>query len=315
LFVLSVLLSPFVFSRLNFGVLILFVLALVGNEFTAYHLRTSAGLIDVDTEYSRVVIFNSEDPSTGRPIRVLSTDPYSAQSAIFLDGGDDLVHEYTKFYHLVSHFRPDHRDALMIGGAGFSFPREHLKVYSDAEITVVEIDPQMEDLAREHFKLPNDPRLRIVHQDGRIYLNTARANRFDAVFVDAFGSLLTVPFHLTTVEAVQAIERTLRTDGVVIVNIGSAIAGSRAGFLHAELATYRSVFPEVRVFKVRPERGDDETQNLMIVARKSSEATDGSADENDIQRMLAAEIEVPPTGARPLTDDHAPVERFSAFAY
>ncbi|HSI87604.1 MAG TPA: fused MFS/spermidine synthase [Pyrinomonadaceae bacterium] len=315
LFVLSVLLTPFVFSRLNFGVLILFVLAMAGNEFTAYQLRTSAGMIDADTEYSRVRIFQTEDRTTGRPIRVLSTDPYSAQSATFLDGGDELVLEYTKFYHLVSHFRPGHRDALMIGGAGFSFPREHLRTYPDAEITVVEIDPQMAEFAREYFDLPHDPRLRIVHQDGRIYLNSAAPEMFDAVLVDAFGSLLTVPIHLTTVEAVQAMERTLRPNGVVILNIGSAITGSRSGFLQAELATYRRVFPEVRVFKVRPERGNDEIQNLIVVARKETETPAGPVDENDVPRMLATEIDVPPSDAVPLTDDHAPVERFSAFAY
>src|SRR5690606_34477778 len=146
---------------------------------------------------------------------------------------------------LVRHFRPGHRDALMIGGAGFSLPRDHLRKYPDASITVVEIDPAMERLAREHFRLPIDPRLNIVHQDGRIFLNSAEPEQYDAVFIDAFGSLLSVPFHLTTVEAVRGVERILRPGGVAILNMGSAVSGDRAAFLNAELATYRSIFPEV----------------------------------------------------------------------
>ena len=315
LFVLAVLLAPFVFSRLNFGVLILFVLAVAGNEATTQMLRSSAGLIDLDTEYSRVRIFETTDRATGRPIRVLSTDPYSAQSAMFLDGEDGLVLEYTKFYHLVRHFRPGHRDALMIGGAGFSFPRDHLREYPDARITVVEIDPAMERLARKHFRLPEDPRLKIVHQDGRIFLNTAEPEQYDAVFIDAFGSLLSVPFHLTTVEAVRGVERVLRPGGVAILNMGSAVTGDRAAFLNAELATYRSIFPEVRVFKVRPERPDDEIQNVMIVARKAAGTPRNAETDEELDRLLASEISPPSVDARLLTDDLAPVERFSAFAY
>ena len=311
LFVLAVLLTPFVFSRMNFGVLILFVLAVAGNEATAYMLRSSTGLIDLDTEYSRIRIFETTDRATGRPIRVLSTDPYSAQSAMFLGGDDGLVLEYTKFYH----FRPGHRNALMIGGAGFSFPRDHLHIYPDAEITVVEIDPEMSRLAREHFRLPDDPRLRIVNEDGRIFLNNAAADIYDAVFIDAFGSLLSVPFHLTTLEAVRGVERVLQPGGVVIINIGSAVAGTRASFLNAELITYRSVFSEVRVFKVRPERPDDEIQNLMIVARKGTPDVSAAAPDPELERLLATEIAPPDSNARPLTDDLAPVESFSAFAY
>jgi hypothetical protein len=120
---------------------------------------------------------------------------------------------------------------------------------------------------------------------------------------------------LTTLEAVRAMERTLRPGGVVILNIGSAITGGRSGFLHAEMATYREVFPEVRVFKVRPERDDSEIQNLIIVARKGAEPRGAPVNDEELSRMLATEIEVAPSIAKPLTDDHAPVERFSAFAY
>src|SRR5690349_18847805 len=105
-------------------------------------------MIDVDTEYTRVQIFRANDPSTERPIRALSFDPYSTQSAMFLDGrSDELVFEYTKFYHLLRAANPGFRRTLMIGGAGYSFPKSYLAEYPNAELEVVEIDPGMTRIA------------------------------------------------------------------------------------------------------------------------------------------------------------------------
>ena len=70
---------------------------------------------------------------------------------------------------------------------------------------VVEIDPQMTEIARRFFRLEENPHLKIIHEDGRVFLNRAEASKYDAVLMDAFGSLFSVPFQLTTVEAVREI--------------------------------------------------------------------------------------------------------------
>ncbi|MBK7706237.1 MAG: hypothetical protein IPJ30_10760 [Acidobacteria bacterium] len=54
-------------------------------------------------------------------------------------------------------------------------------------------------------------------------------------------------------EAAVEVRRVLKPDGVVIFNIGGALTGDGSRFFRAELATYREVFPDVQVFKVRPE--------------------------------------------------------------
>ena len=41
----------------------------------------------------------------------------------------------------------------MIGGAGYSFPKEYLRTYPTHDIDVVEIDPQMTEIARRFFDL------------------------------------------------------------------------------------------------------------------------------------------------------------------
>jgi spermidine synthase len=312
LFLLSFLLVPFTLTRNRVSILALFCLAVVGNELIAYYSRAAFGLFDFDTEYSRIRIFETRNAGDGRPMRAMSTDPYSVQSAIFLDG-EDLALEYTKFYHLVDAFNSGHRRSLMIGGAGFSFPQDYLRRYPGTTIDVVEIDPQVTSLARRFFRLEDDPRMRIFHEDGRVFLNNA-SGPYDAVFVDAFGSLLTIPFHLTTIETVRQIDRVLDPQGVVILNLGSAIKGPRDRFLKAELATYRAVFTNVAVFKVRPERPDDDTQNLIIVASRSNSLRPHTEAAGDHSALLKKRLDT--TGidsVTPLTDDLAPVESYLSF--
>ena len=314
LFALSLLLVPFSFSRKYVSAVLLLVLGIAASELWRFALWNAHEMIDLDTEYSRVQIFRATDPSTDRPIRALSFDPYTTQSAMFLDG-DELVFEYTKFYHLIRAANPDFQKTLMIGGAGYSFPKSYLSAYPNAELDVVEIDPGLTRIAREHFRLTDDPRLRLHHEDGRVFLNNSETARYDAVLMDAFGSLFSIPFHLTTIEAVRNIDRVLTPDGVAIFNVGSALTGPASSFLQAEFRTYREVFPYVHLFKVRPERPDTDLQNLIVLACKRPCLPAAETGDQLIDSFLTRRYEPSfPTDRPILTDDLAPVERYSSIA-
>ncbi len=311
---LSLILAPFALTKANLTILILFVFGISATELQGWFLFKMNDLRDIDTEYNRVQIFTTTDETGGRKVRALAIDPYFIQSKMYLDS-DELASEYAKYYHLVRHFKPDFQTTLLIGGAGYSFPKDYLKTYPDKQIETVEIDPQMTEIAKKYFNLQENPNLRIVHEDGRIFLNRARENKYDAVFLDAFGSLFSVPFHLTTIEAVAEINRVLKTDGVVIFNVGGAIKGKAAGFLNAELATYKQIFPQVLLFKVRPERPDEDVQNLIIVALKSKNTINLTSSEAEISRLLENIYNQPIMLKTPiLTDELAPVEYYNSFA-
>ncbi len=311
---LSVLLAPFAFSKTNLTVLIMFVFGITATELQSYLLLRANDLHDIDTEYSRVQVFTMTDDATGRRVRALAFDPHFIQSKMFLDS-DEIASEYLKYYHLVRHFKPDFQSTLLIGGAGYSFPKDFLKKYPGKQIETVEIDPQMTEIAREYFNLQENPNLKIVHEDGRIFLNRADSAKYDTVFLDAFGSLFTVPFHLTTVEAVREISRVLKDDGIVIFNAGGALKGSASRFINAELATYRQVFPHVLVFKVRPEHADEDVQNLIIIASKSPTPLNVESSDAEIAAILK-NLYTAPLELREniLTDDLAPVEFYNSFA-
>ncbi len=67
------------------------------------------------------------------------------------------------------------------------------------------------------------------------------------------------------------------------------------------------------MFKVRNEYGDEELQNLMIVARKSDGEILKIADPQ-VAAMLGNEYSVPVGDIPPLTDDLAPVEYYNSYA-
>jgi spermidine synthase len=311
---LSILLAPFALTRLNVVILVLFVFGVAITELKFYFLRQTMDLHDIDTEYSRVQVFKTTEKRTGKPIRALATDPYFIQSAMFLDS-DELALSYADYYHLVKHFKPDLQKTLLIGGAGYTFPRDYLKKYPGAEIEVVEIDPGMTEIARRFFELKDDPRMKIAHEDGRIFLNNSEPAKYDALLMDAFGSLFSVPHHLTTVEAVEQISHVLKDDGVVIFNLGGAISGRGSGFLQAELETYKKVFPRVYLFKVNSDYTNEQFQNLIIVALKEKNAASLQSGDEKTQNLLSHLYDKPISSERGiLTDDLAPVEYYNSFA-
>ena len=313
LIALSILLVPFALKPFNLMVLIMFVCAVGVNEFRAFYLFQTKELRDIDTEYSRVQIFQTTD-NHGKPIRALAIDPYFVQSGIFLDS-DELVFDYAKYYHLIRHFKPDFNETLMIGGAGYSFPKDYLKTYKTAKMDVVEIDPQMTEIAKKYFRLAENPRLNIIHQDGRIFLNQSESNKYDAILMDAFGSLFSVPFQLTTIEAVEQINRALKSDGIVIFNLGGAIGGDASRFLNAELKTYQQIFPQVYLFKVNADYTDTQLQNLIIVACKTQNPALLKTDDTEISYLLEHFYDKHiQTNIEILTDDLAPVEYYNSFA-
>ena len=95
------------------------------------------------------------------------------------------------------------------------------------QIDVVEIDPQVEIVARLHFKLPNDPqRLRIAIDDGARFMLSGDS-QYDCILVDGFdhtgspGPLDTLPFY-------QACRARLSDAGLLAVNLLSRRRGFNA---------------------------------------------------------------------------------------
>jgi spermidine synthase len=272
------------------------------------YLFEKNGLVDVDTAYNRVWIFDDYNQETSQPIRtLLINNDYS--SAMFLNKSG-LVYEYTKYYYLAKHFNPGFKKTLMLGGAGYSYPKDFLLKFPQASMDVAEIDPKLTELAKKYFKLEENPRLAIYHQDGRVYLNRT-SEKYDVIFGDAFSSFNSLPYQLTTQEAVQKSYDILNNNGIVILNIISAIESEKGQFLRAEYATYKKIFPQVYLFPVSYPDNGEKVQNIMLVALKSKEEPSFN-DSNPIfngylQHLWKKPV---PSDMPILTDDWAPVDYY-----
>lgn len=306
----SVIASPRQILRVRYGALLLIVSFFLVTSLmnTAY---AKDNFIDIDTEYNRIWIYDFFDDLTGKAAKNMQINTES-HSAIFLDD-DDLIFEYTKYYRLVKHFMPDPQAVertLMIGGGAYSYPKDFLEKFPNAVIDVVEIDPQVTELAKEYFRLEENPRLSIHHTDGRVFLNQTE-NKYDAIFGDAFSSYFSIPYQLTTKEVVQRKYDILNEDGVVILNIISSIDGEKGEFLRAEYHTYKSIFPQVYLFPVQNPGDGEMHQNVILVALKSVEVPSFENDDGELNNYLrhlwAGEV----ANDMPiLTDDFAPVDYY-----
>jgi spermidine synthase len=290
---------------------VLVLVALAGLGSAAYDRQLAAsGFSDVDTRYNRILVFESRDPATNEPTRVMLTHPRHVQSAMYLERPTDLALTYARFFTLAGHFAPGARRMLLLGGGAYSFPRHLLATNPEAEIDVVELDPGVTRLAEEHFGLVEDPRLRIFHEDARTFLNR-NTQKYDVIFGDIFNAHYAVPFHVVSREAVRHVFDALSDDGVAIVNIIAAISGKKGRFLRAVRATYADVFPTVELFPLGSPNDPEGMQNVMLVAKKNGPLPDALPGDPELALFVSRKLEAPLADDVPvLTDEFAPVERY-----
>jgi len=266
-------------------------------------------IVDVDTLYNRVMIYNTTDYKTGKEIKLLKVND-ERSSAVFTDS-DELVFDYLKYYHLVAHFKPDFSKALMIGGSAYTYPMDYLRKYPDATIDVVEIDAELTELAKVHFGLKENPRLNIIHEDGRTFLNRTQ-QKYDVIFMDAFHSQFTVPFQLTTRECVEKQHEALNDGGLVIANVIAPLDAENDEFLQAQALTYAEVFPQILFFAVDDPDNKTYFQNIMIVAIKAGNPPELTNQDKELNTFLSHHIDIEIRDNTPvLTDNYAPVEYYA----
>lgn len=269
-----------------------------------------------DTVYHRIAVTDE-----GR-VRFLKLDNYW-QSGLDLDDPRRTVFAYADYLHLPVVFRPEARWVLFVGLGGGTAPTRYHQDYAAMTIEVVELDPAVVRVARRYFNLPDDGRLRVSAQDGRLFV--ARAPRqYDIIVLDAY-LIDTIPFHLATREFLETARSRLMPGGVLASNVIGAVGGPHSGFFRAVYKTYRAVFPTVYVFPIEwGQYGSPETlRNILIIgtdrpalttaailaAAARARRTPGVT----VRRLEEAARDlytdpVPTDDVPVLTDDYAPVE-------
>ncbi len=255
---------------------------------------------DVDSQYSRIWVKNVSAGDVSYKTMQVDTglESYINQET------NEMGSAYLYYYNLFDYFNKDAKSTLMIGGAAYTYPTHYLKNFQDKTIDVVEIDDKMTEIAKTEFGLDADnPRLTIYHQDGRSFLNSTK-NKYDTILIDAFKGL-NVPFELTTYEALEKAKNALNDNGMVITNIISSLEGKDEKFIKYEYSTYKAVFPEVKLYKVRDE-DDTERQNLILIGFKNGENINKEKYEQ-YKDLLDREVTDFSSDYEIVTDHYAPI--------
>jgi spermidine synthase len=222
-----------------------------------------------------------------------------------LDDPTDLDIRYIRLFRDVAATLPDGPiDVLHIGGGGFTFPRYLDEVRPGSQNRVLEIDDELVRLNREQLGLVTDAALEVRTGDARLALDDEPSDSRDLVVGDAFGST-SVPWHLTTAEVIEQIDRILRPDGIYVMNV---LDGGDSGFARAEMATLADRFAHVAV--IVPADGVPRTRAVnQVLLASQAPLPDLDIDPADGQLLTGDDALAYLGDAMVLTDDFAPVDR------
>ncbi len=223
-------------------------------------------LYEKDSAYHRIIVEQIGS------VRILRFGP-TYQSAIDLSDPSRAVFPYTDYFHLSLIFNPNIKRVLMVGLGGGTVPMRFWRDYEDAQIDVVEIDPDVRDVAIKFFGFKEDRRLQVFIEDGRIFLRRSN-NKYDLIMMDAYTATkygLSVPFHLATKEFFELVKERLTDNGILAYNLIGQLEGRAARSTLSFIKTVSSVFPSVYIFPVeyrkRPWLYSE--RNIMLIATKA----------------------------------------------
>ncbi|TAJ13117.1 hypothetical protein EPO56_03505 [Patescibacteria group bacterium] len=268
-------------KRIHLGIMFfVFIGALMTSNFfftsNASGAVNGALVADIHTRYNRIWVVDSPH-AFGEPfMRTVRTDPSATQCASMMhgelpsDASETLTLKYTQAFDVGFNVIPNPEKILIVGGCNFSYPRHVSNLYPNTVIDVVELDEGMTKIAKEWFGFVKPNNMNIYHADGRTFLKNSsqsNPNQYNVIFIDAYNSILSIPFQLLTKEAFQVMEESLAPGGVLVFNLIGTFDGTGRVYLQSVLKTLATTFTHIEILKMR-EGETNVPQNIIILATK-----------------------------------------------
>lgn len=215
-----------------------------------------------------------------------------------------LVYRYIRVYEEVLRWQAVKREffkVLFIGGGGYTFPRFIEAKYPNAEIDVVEIDPEVTRVSQQYLGVSKDSKIRSINEDGRWFvMNCPEKGEYDFIFGDAFNDL-SIPYHLATKEFAFQLKSLLKPNGLLLANVIDNF--KKGGFLPSYTRTLQEVFGRGNVHLITLSSLYDyiETSNFVLVASPNK------LDMDDFVRTIER------TGGKEITSRVMPHDRLQKY--
>jgi hypothetical protein len=194
---------------------------------------------------------------------------------------------------------------LVIGNAGGTIGRAYGRFYPEAAIDGVELDPELNTVARRWFGAGDNPRMHLIASDGRPFLERTH-KRYDLIVVDAYRQPY-VPFYLATTEFFRLARGHLRPGGAIALNVAATPTDRKLS--DAIGTTLLTVFPQA--WRWRALRFNDVLFAMREpVPRPELErrARRAPGETRLLLPLFRSRLSAVSPHGRPLTDDRAPVE-------
>ncbi len=162
----------------------------------------------------------------GMPIEVVET-----QQTVYLqfDGGlkqssfkkkhpNDLQKPpYQSIVKVLDHVK--NPSNILVLGLGGGIVAKWLHENTDASIDVVEIIPELKEIAEKYFNLPTDDRMNIIVEDCNEFIFSTN-NKYDIVVVDIFGAVsVNIPSSIDEANTFHTgIKRVMKEQGMAAIN-------------------------------------------------------------------------------------------------
>lgn len=234
------------------AVLVLVALTVLGVcvHFLAMAILRRRGITVTRARFGLALLFDTTD-ADGTPVRMLNVGG-AFQSAAYIPGNlqDELACEYQREQGRIVSELPRLRDAVVIGGGGFSFPRWLATHLAPVRVIAVEVDPKIIEIARESFglarverELAGTGRLSVVCADGWEWLRGRKAPA-DLIVNEAFtGSRPLGP--LATEEGARLVHEHLAEEGSYLATLRFPLEGRASHPMYETLAAFSREFGHV----------------------------------------------------------------------
>ncbi len=192
--------------------------------------------------YATIVVTEDEQ---GLRILRFDNDPADAQSIVKVGDPDQIEFEYVQVMPVGLALVKEPKRVLVVGLGGGSLPMLLRKHYPKMTINVVDIDPDIVEVAKKYFGFREDDAMHVFVVDGRRFIEKCK-QPYDIIFLDAYGTT-EIPYDLATKEFLAATRRATAPNGIVVGNVWS----QEINHLHdAMLRTYQEAFDDVYVITI-----------------------------------------------------------------
>ena len=198
-------------------------------------------LYEKDSAYNHITV--SEDAQGRRYLQFERSG--SLQSVVRPGRPLELELPYTQVAMAGLPFVPAPERILVVGLGGGSMPMFLRAVLPGARIDVVDIDPDVVEVARRYFGFRADEALRVHVADARAFIESP-GPAYDLIFLDAYGPS-SIPEHLATREFLEAVRARLAKGGAVVSNVWERSVNT---LFDSMVRTYQVVFRQLYTFDV-----------------------------------------------------------------